>query len=234
MAKYFAWKSDLSVFVERIDDQHKELYRRLDRFMDSVLQGEGKHEVAQILTFLIDYCVIHFGTEELYMQKHGYPGYLAHKRAHERLTNEVLTIQSQMEEEVTSQHIITLINQLGAWVTEHIQKMDKELGAYLRIAQNVPPAAIPGPVPLSHSKAFTHDSVEQDERVCSHLEECSILFKRFRDPESNKFWKSRYCLAWRCNDCERKKLMDRGTQPLDVPITLLPDGQRLQSLAQPT
>ena len=48
MAKYFAWKSDLSVFVERIDNQHKELYRRLDRFMGlCTLQGEGKHEVAQ-------------------------------------------------------------------------------------------------------------------------------------------------------------------------------------------
>jgi hemerythrin len=232
MAMYFAWKPDLSVFVERIDSQHKELYRRLDRFMESVLQGEGKHEVAQILTFLIDYCVVHFGTEELYMQKHGYPGYLAHKKAHERLTKDVLTIQTQMEEGVTSQHVITLINQLGAWVTEHIQKMDKELGAYLRIAQNASPASIADSAPLSHSEAFAHDSLEHNEEACSHLEDCSVLFKRFRDPESSKFWKSRFCLTWHHNDCERKKLMDEGTQPLDVPITLLPDGQHLQSLAQ--
>ncbi|MBI5248362.1 MAG: hemerythrin family protein [Desulfomonile tiedjei] len=232
MPVYFAWKPALSVFVEAIDNQHKELYRRLDRFMDSVLRGEGKQEVGQILKFLIDYCVVHFGTEELYMEKHGYPGYPAHKKAHERLTLDVLNIQRQIEEGITSQHIISLINQLGDWVTEHIEKMDKELGAYLGIAQGESPASLRGALPLRHSDGFTDSSVEQGERACGHLGECSMLFQRFRDPESSKFWKTRYCVSSRCTDCERKKLIDRGTQAIDVPITLLPDGQHLQSLAQ--
>lgn len=231
MPVYFAWKPALSVFVEAIDNQHRELYRRLDRFLDSVLQGEGKQEVGQILKFLIDYCVVHFGTEELYMQKHEYPGYPAHKKAHERLTNDVLNIQRQIEEGITSEHIITLINQLGDWVTEHIEKMDKELGAYLRIAQEAPTAAMPGTVPHRYSEGFTDNWDEREERACGHLGGCSTLFERFRDPESSKFWKSRYCGSSRCKDCERKKLIDRGTQAMDVPITLLPDGQHLQSLA---
>jgi hemerythrin len=232
MPVYFAWKPALSVFVEAIDNQHRELYRRLDRFLDSVLKGEEKQEVGQILKFLIDYCVVHFGTEELYMQKHDYPGYAGHKKAHERLTNDVLNIQHQMEEGITSQHVVTLINQLGGWVTEHIEKMDKELGAYLRIAQKESPASLPSALSLRHSEGPTDNSVERGERACGHLGECSMLFERFRDPESSKFWKTRYCVSSCCTDCERKKLIDRGTLAIDVPITLLPDGQHLQSLGQ--
>jgi hemerythrin len=232
MPVYFAWKPALSVFVEAIDNQHKELYRRLDRFMDSVLRGEGKQEVGQILKFLIDYCVVHFGTEELYMEKRGYPGYPAHKKAHERLTLDVLNIQRQIEEGITSQHIISLINQLGDWVTEHIEKMDKELGAYLRIAQEASPALLQETRHLWDSGGLGGHSTEVREGACRHLEVCSTLFGRFRDPDSSKFWKTRYCASSRCQECERKKLIDRGTVATDVPITLLPDGQHLQSLAQ--
>jgi hemerythrin len=232
MPVYFSWKPSLSVFVEEIDNQHMELYRRLDRFLESVLQGEGKQEVNQILRFLIDYCVVHFGTEELYMQKHAYHGYSAHKKAHERLTNDVLNIQCQVEEGVTSQHIVALINQLGDWVTEHIEKMDKELGTYLRLCQQGSPTPFSTALGLHDSSALKGPLVNREESPCGHMAACSILFEKFRDPESSKFWRARYCRSLGCRDCERKRLMDQGTLSIDVPVTLLPDGQHLPSLAQ--
>lgn len=230
MPAYFVWKPDLSVFVETIDDQHKELFRRLDRFMASVLEGEGKHQVGQMLKFLTDYCVVHFGTEELHMQKHDYPHYAVHKKAHERLTNDVLSIDAQMEEGVTSQHVIGLINQLGEWVTDHIEKMDKALGAYLRSALKRAGTPSPTPPHLQPSAELAGEP-SGGGGACGYLAACSTLFGRFRDPESGKFWRAHYCASSRCIDCERKKLLDGGTLGIDVPITLLPNGQHLQSLA---
>ena len=131
MPTYIEWKPSLTVFVDEIDDQHKQLYTRMNAFLESVIQGEGKQEIERTLTFMVDYCVVHFLTEERYMEKFGYPAYATHKKAHEALTADVLEMQREVRQGLTRQHIISLINQVGTWVTNHIEKMDKRLGAYL-------------------------------------------------------------------------------------------------------
>jgi len=231
MPTYIAWKPSLTVFVDEIDDQHKQLYTRMNDFLESVLRGDGKQEVGQTLKFLIDYCVVHFGTEELYMQKHNYPAYAVHKKAHEELTAGVLDMQRQIGQELTSQHIVTLVNQLGAWVTDHIEKMDKALGAYLGSALGTA-RSTSLPLPVGTPSAVTDGASVAVHGTCAHMNACRIMFERFQDPESSSFWKNRYCLTRGGMDCKRKQMMDDGAEPAHVPITMLPDGENLEILAQ--
>ncbi len=231
MTTYIAWKPSLSVFVDEIDQQHQELYKRLDRFLGAVIEGEGKEEITHILKFLIDYCVVHFGTEELYMQRHTYPGYAQHKAVHEQLTGKVLAIQRQIEDGLTSQHVIQLVNQLGSWVSEHIEHMDKKLGLYLKARQErvvpttSPPVRVDQPEPVD-------ELAMRYEPTCAHVSQCAVMFNKFRDPESNGFWRTRYCLSQQSTDCMRKKMIDAGSAASDIPITLLPNGDHLSTLAR--
>jgi len=87
MPVYVSSEPSLSIFVQEIDDQQQESFRRLNDFFSSVVGGDGKDEVGEILNFSVDYSVVYFGDEELYMQKSGYPAYSKHKRAHEQFTS---------------------------------------------------------------------------------------------------------------------------------------------------
>lgn len=236
MPTYVEWKPSLTVFVDEIDDQHKQLYRRMNAFLESVLRGDGQQDVDQTLRFLIDYCVVHFGTEELYMQRHNYPAYGNHKKAHEDLTAGVLEMQRQIQQGLTSQHVVALVNQLGGWVTDHIEKMDKAMGAYLGSAlRKARPADVPSTLdapPTLMPAASPDGAGASRDKPCGYADACAIMFDRFRDPESSLFWKTRYCLNRGGTGCKRKQMMEDEEELGRVPITMLPNGEDLQVLAR--
>jgi hypothetical protein len=59
--------------VDEIDDQHKEIFRRINGLLDSCRQGKGKEDVGKVINFLDDYVVTHFGREEKYVIDNSFP-----------------------------------------------------------------------------------------------------------------------------------------------------------------
>ncbi len=47
-----SWTNDLSVGVQVIDDQHKEIFAQLNRLMDACNQGKGKQQIGEVIVFL--------------------------------------------------------------------------------------------------------------------------------------------------------------------------------------
>lgn len=74
---------DLSAGVGIIDDQHKELFKRINTLLSAMSHGKGEERVAGVSGFFSDYVVTHFSTEERYMVAYGYPGLQAHKGEHD-------------------------------------------------------------------------------------------------------------------------------------------------------
>ena len=71
----FEWTKDLSVGIEAIDIQHRELFKRIDGLIMAVNDGKGTDEVHDIFRFLSDYIDSHFATEEKCMRILSYPGF---------------------------------------------------------------------------------------------------------------------------------------------------------------
>jgi hemerythrin len=231
MPVYVSWEPGLSIFVEEIDNQQQELYRRLNEFFSSVVGGDGKDEADKIMEFLVDYCVVHFGIEELYMETSGYPRFSEHRRAHEQFTSDVLDIQREIQDGTNSFHVISLVDLLGSWVAEHIGKMDKDFGVYVRSVQSeLETQPFLGEFQSDRQKSGGRPA-ERNGRTCKYVSDCAVMFDRFQDPESKVFWRNRYCLVRQCEDCERKKMIEAGYPPAQVPLTLLPNGDHLPSLA---
>lgn len=127
------WTDDLSVGVELIDSQHKELIAAINRLTDAMWEGKGPAETGNLLAFLADYVVSHFSAEEKLMVKQQYPGYEAHKEAHDKFVQEFLKIKSQYDKgEMSSSLTIKVLDDTWDWLRKHIRGVDKELGKFVR------------------------------------------------------------------------------------------------------
>ncbi|MDQ7784845.1 MAG: bacteriohemerythrin [Desulfomonilaceae bacterium] len=126
------WNEDLKVGVEEIDEQHRELFRRVNDLAEAMWDGKGKEESGKVMDFLGDYVVTHFATEERHMSSQGYPDYAAHKRLHDRFVEDFYTLRSQFDSgEVTSSMVIRILDETCEWLKSHIKGTDKKLGSFL-------------------------------------------------------------------------------------------------------
>jgi hemerythrin len=127
------WRDSLSVGVEAIDSQHKELLHRFDRLLNACQEGQGIHELHKMQMFLDEYVHTHFNDEEALQRQKQYPGFDAHHAEHlyfiEQLNKLTLDIQ---KEGASTHHVIETNHFLLKWLLNHISKVDKELGVYLK------------------------------------------------------------------------------------------------------
>lgn len=126
------WTQNLSVGVESIDNQHKELIRRMNNFFDS-MSGDSKTKVLDMLSFLDEYVVSHFRDEEALQVKHNYPGYAEHRKLHQDFIKDVQALKQDIQ---TNGFTVATKAMVGArltnWLMLHIQKADKAVGEYIR------------------------------------------------------------------------------------------------------
>lgn len=126
------WTPDLAVGVIEIDDQHKELFARVNSLLDAMRQGQGKEQVENTVAFLADYVVTHFAAEERYMLRLRYPDYEAHRKEHEDFIDDFARIKKELQVGGASTSLVIEINRrVGAWLSGHIRRTDKALGAFL-------------------------------------------------------------------------------------------------------
>ena len=79
----FAWSDDLLTGVRDIDEQHRELFSRVNTLIVACTQQKGKDEIGNYLQFLMDYVAFHFAAEEREMTTYQYPGLPELEREHE-------------------------------------------------------------------------------------------------------------------------------------------------------
>jgi hemerythrin len=137
MSQWIPWLPQYNVNVPDIDHQHAELFRMMNELLDATWDGKGKEFMKDALLFLANYTVNHFATEEDYMRKYSFAGYIAHKKAHDDLTAQVTDFVNGYDENgITTDLLVSVILGLGNWTWEHIRGMDQELGQFL-VAEGV-------------------------------------------------------------------------------------------------
>ena len=127
------WTADLSTGVQEIDNQHKELFQRINSLLDACNHGKGKEEVKKVILFLENYVITHFSEEEKYMNKHDYPDGMSHKKQHLEFMENFFRLKTQFEAEGPGVHIVVITNRLVVdWLRNHIRKTDMALGSFLK------------------------------------------------------------------------------------------------------
>ena len=127
------WTEELATGSSEIDQQHQEIFRRINSLLEACHEGKGREEVCRVLGFLDDYVVTHFGDEESYMIKLKYPGYAEHKAMHVEFTKNYIILKKQVEAEGAGMNAVLATNRLVVdWLTHHIRKVDRQLGEFLK------------------------------------------------------------------------------------------------------
>ena len=126
------WSENLSVGVEEIDEQHKELIHRVNEFYMAIKQNKSKEEALRILKYLSSYVVVNFADDERLQVKYNYPGYLEHKKIHTEFIKSVKELTASVEQEgVNSMTFMSIGATLSNWLVTHISQQDKKIGAHL-------------------------------------------------------------------------------------------------------
>lgn len=127
------WRDSLSIGVEAIDNQHKELLRRFDRLLNACQSGQGVNELKKLQDFLEEYVRTHFADEEALQRNRRFPGYEAHIAEHRYFIDQITRLKAETENEgVAIHHVIETNNMLLKWLLNHISKVDAQLGLFLK------------------------------------------------------------------------------------------------------
>ena len=131
-ADVFEWTERLSVGVETIDAQHRELFSSINALLNSTGKAVPS-EIPKVVAFLEDYVTNHFGMEEIYMRRLSYPGYPFHKGEHVSFINEFYDLRDELDAGGSTPELADRMGRFfGDWLVNHIGKVDKALGAFLR------------------------------------------------------------------------------------------------------
>lgn len=125
---YLEWSDALSVNVEEIDEQHKNLVDMLNALHDAHMARAGKEAQREIIASMVGYVASHFKSEEAYMQKYQYPEFLAHKREHDEFAAKALDLQNRVD----NQGLIftaEILEFLKRWLQDHILGTDMKYSA---------------------------------------------------------------------------------------------------------
>lgn len=129
------WKDKYKIGVEKIDEQHRELFRRVEDFIKTVrsegIWEEKQQKVQETLEFMSGYVVSHFADEEAYQQEINFPEYEEHRQLHERFKTEVGKYVDRFAEEGFDEELVQEFSgKLMTWLIYHVAGVDQNIGTY--------------------------------------------------------------------------------------------------------
>lgn len=124
------WNISYSVGVKALDSQHTALFDILNDLHGAMMKGQAQTMTGPLLRKLVEYTRTHFSAEEQMLAASKYPGLANHCTLHRDLMKQVEDYSARFERgEITLN--LQLLNFLRDWLTNHIQKVDHDYGAWL-------------------------------------------------------------------------------------------------------
>ncbi len=125
------WNPSLSVEVSEMDEEHKKLFTLINNLNDAMKQGKAKDEMGRVFNELARYTQSHFASEESYLQAVRYPYLAQQRKEHAELLKKVAAFKAEYDSG-KAMVSVTLMTFLSDWVRSHIQKSDKQYGAWIK------------------------------------------------------------------------------------------------------
>jgi hemerythrin len=125
------WSPRLSVGIEKVDAQHRELIDRVNALLAGLATHKGKEALEATVRFVRDYTVEHFGDETRLMREARYPKLVAHEALHAGFVKDFDALAAALAKDGATSHLtIKASNLLCDWLRDHIAGADKEFGTF--------------------------------------------------------------------------------------------------------
>lgn len=127
------WNDTLESGNDIMDGQHKELFKHMNAFYDSINKQFGHEVTVRTLNFLVKYVSYHFSTEEELMRQSGYPEFKTHLAAHRKIVDTLMKCYKKLIADGHTEYVIQELNTLlQEWFVDHIMVHDMQLAEFLR------------------------------------------------------------------------------------------------------
>jgi len=131
--KFFKWHSDLNTGLAKIDQQHRELVKRINDFLKSSLKEPRDYkQMIDTFDFLKNYAIEHFSLEEKLMAEYQFPEERSHKADHKAFRKWVDYANSRIiDHEFTDDLTMQANYRLVEWLELHFRNRDRRLTDFL-------------------------------------------------------------------------------------------------------
>ena len=127
------WSPSLSVGIELLDNQHQEWIERAEKLFDAGKKNQAREYIGEMLGFLEAYTKKHFRDEEKYMREIRYPEYEEQRKAHAAFVERLAKLKADYKESGGNISVIVKANRIVVdWLINHITRMDKKIGEFVR------------------------------------------------------------------------------------------------------
>lgn len=129
----FVVTKDIETGNTKLDNDHVELFSKINDFMEACARGEGIDKIMKTVDFLRKYTKTHFTYEENLQKTKNYPSYQQHKDFHEKYIKNLEDIAKEIEASGVSAGVVGKINiHLGSALIAHIKTADVQLARFLK------------------------------------------------------------------------------------------------------
>jgi hemerythrin len=124
------WSNEMSVGVEAMDREHRELDQAINELSAAVLHDDQQSLTGPLLRKVAEVTRAHFSSEENLMAVNKYPGMALHLFKHQHLMEQLDALQARVSRGgfKLNEHSLSFMHD---WLNTHIQKEDAQLALWL-------------------------------------------------------------------------------------------------------
>ena len=128
---FYVWTAEeLGLEVEKMDQEHQELVKRMNALYDGVEEEQSPSQIQNLIDDLAEYTVQHFADEEAYMEEIGFTGLATHKIIHQQLLKQFAEHVENFKKQQKVQP--EFFNFLKVWLTAHIKGIDMKYSNFVK------------------------------------------------------------------------------------------------------
>ena len=118
---------------EEADSQHRELFNKVDEFMQSIDSNVSKKDLLDMFKYLDSYVNAHFATEEKLFAQYAYHAAKEHMEEHRLFALSMWTVKSKLSTGGSLDEALrSTSKELVNWLIHHVGASDVAAGEYIR------------------------------------------------------------------------------------------------------
>src|ERR1051326_3473840 len=125
------WTTSEAVWIEDIDDQHKEIFAAVGQLQEILSASGSLREILKTLEHLANTIVGHFAHEERLMRASRYRSLAWHTQQHDAARRKVRQLAHDIGKGDRAAGV-RLVEYLTKWLRNHTRIADRMMGAHLR------------------------------------------------------------------------------------------------------
>lgn len=131
MRKLLAWNTEFEIGIPILDGQHKKFVEMVSEVQDSILTA-SREQLIRFFSFIYDYMILHFKTEEMVMIECRYPEIDEHVEEHREFREKIDFFYESFKKNNTQFIIVNIIDFMKDWIIGHLLCSDKALGEWYK------------------------------------------------------------------------------------------------------